>query len=328
MVVGNGEHDGEAALWRFQGQMHGNRPFYEGLNAKQFDRQTRWLIRVDGWDHGPFDAPDIRERIRDGRLTLRSEISEERDGRWRTVEDVTAFRTFCKHLVEEARERARVEEINRTESTVRRTHRVAGSLPYIALVVLFGGAGVAAFILTGGPAVQPSNYGSIFYQAELGQITPWARFTGEREHEWRFGSDAPEKSASQSARRKARRRARNERVYEDNSAEDVAVSFDFSDDGAAARQLTDADIHSEVMPKARRALKHCLESEVRQRPDLSEASFRFALLPSGRVAGARVVGAATGRMHACAKRALRGIRIAPFSGSARWVNMSVKVSVQ
>lgn len=302
---------------------------WNAAEFENFDARTRWLVRVDGFDYGPFTPDEVRERIRDGRVTLRSEIAEERDGRWVLLEEVEPFRELCDRLIEEEKERAHQAEMDKAETQVRRTHKLAWSVGNFGLLGLLLAGGVVAFFLASSKSVQPSNYGpDIFYEAELGRIEPWAQFTGERAHEWRFGPDAPVAVAA--APRKARR-ARgasfggSSAVYEDRTTDEV-MSFDFGDEEeGGGRPLSDAELNAAVVPKAKRLLEQCLLSEATRRSGVSGAQFRFAVLPTGRVSSARVLGAMSGKMHACTKQSLRSIHIAPFAGGARWIDLSLRI---
>lgn len=304
---------------------------WNAVDFQDFEAQTRWLVRIEGFDYGPFVPDEIRERIRDGRLNLRSEVCEERDGRWGFLEDVQPFRELCANLIEEEKERARQADMDKAETQVRRTHRLAWSVSHFGVVGVLLAGGVAAWLLASSPNLQPSNYGSdIYYEAELGRIEPWARFTGERAHEWRFGPDAPVVQAT-AARKPRARRARShggDSVYEDRSG-DEEMSFDFGDeDSEVSRRLTDAELNATVVPKAKGLLQKCLMAEQTRRPGVSSAEFKFAVLPTGRVSSAHVLGSMTGNMHACTKRSLRGIQIQPFAGGARWISLSLRISAQ
>lgn len=300
------------------------------MELQDFEARTRWLVRVDGFDYGPFSPDEIRERIRDGRVTLRSEICEERDGRWVLLEEVDPFRALCDRLIEEEKERARQAEMDKAETQVRRTHRLAWSVSHFGLLGALIAAGVAAFFLASSRTVQPSNYGAdVFYETELGRIEPWAQFTGERAHEWRFGPEAPAAVAAAPQKPRRPRRASyggSNAVYEDRTTDEV-MSFDFGEEEeGGGRRLTDAELNAAVVPKARRLLEQCLVAEAERRPGVSGAQFRFAVLPTGRVSSARVLGAMSGKMHACTRRSLRSIQIAPFAGGARWIDLSLRVA--
>jgi hypothetical protein len=304
---------------------------WSAAEFQDFERLTRWLVRVDGFDYGPFTPDEVRERIRDGRVTLRSEISEERDGRWLLLEEVEPFRALCEQLIEEEKERARQSEMDKAETQVRRTHRVATSVSHFGVVGLLVAGGIVAWLLASSKSLQPSNYGAdIFYETELGRIEPWARFTGERAHEWRFGPDAPV-AADATAPRAARRARRasyggGDGVYEDRTTDEV-MSFDFGDeDAGGGRTLGDTELNAEVIPKAKRLLERCLIAEAGRRPGVAGGQFRFAVLPTGRISSARVMGAMSGKMHACTKSSLRSIQIAPFAGGARWIDISLRLS--
>jgi len=304
---------------------------WSAAEFEDFEKQTRWLLRVDGFDYGPFTPAEMRERIRDGRVTLRSEVSEERDGRRVLLEEVDPFRELCERLIEEERERARQAELDKVETEVRRTNKVARSVWHFGLLGALVAGGIVAFLLASSKTIQPSNYGAdIFYEAELGRIEAWARFTGERAHEWRFGPDAPVAVAG-GERRKARRPRTSgyggsDAVYEDRTTDEV-MSFDFGDEEeTGGRPMSDAEINAAVVPRAKRLLEQCLIAEAGRRSGVSGAQFRFAVLPTGRVSSARVLGAVSGKMHACTKSSLRGIRIDPFAGGARWIDLSLRLS--
>ena len=297
---------------------------------KKFERTTRWLVRIDGFDHGPFKPSEVRERIRDGRLTLRSDICEERDGRWVVLEEIGPFNAFCEQLIEEAKERAKQEEMDRAETQVRREHKVAGNLPYFLLGGGLVAAAIAAYFLTRAPNMQPSNWGgaTIFQLRELGALEPWESFSGEREHAWRFGPEAPPADMSARKRRRSggRRVGGGDKIYEEGGEAPVEYTFDFGDEGGTARALTSAEIQGTIKPRAIGLLAPCLQAEATRRPDVQHATFRFTLLPNGRVAGPRVLGAMSGHMHSCTRRALRQVRVEPFSGGPRGISLSLSVT--
>lgn len=290
-------------------------------------KNLRWLVRVGAFDYGPFDVEEVTERIRDGRLTLRSEVCEEIEGRWVRLEEVPVLRDICLALIEEEKERRRQEEMDRTEQQVRRTHKIAWSFSHFGLIGVLVAAGVVVFLITSKPDRKPSGYDTgIFYLADLDKIEPWRRFAGQAEHEWRFGPDVPERLAAKKPRRRRSAGFASNKVYEDDSQAGFAMSFDFGDEEGGGRKLSEGEIEASVVPKARARLSRCLLREAERRAEVSSATFRFAVLPTGRLAGGKVLGKMSGKMHACVKSALRGIKIPPFSGAPRWVELPLSIS--
>ncbi len=293
--------------------------------------RQRWLVRGEGgFDLGPFTVDEIKQRILDGRFGLTTEVCPESSGGWTALGDVPPL----KNAYEKAQEELRLLEEHRTaervEQTVRRKHHLASRGSQIVLVSIVLLAAAVAVVLATHTERTPCGYAtSLYYETELGRIQPMASFAGERAHAWRFGADPPLSAPRQTQPRRPRRVAFGGELYEDDGGEPLIIDFDLTTtapDGQALRKVSRDILLAEIQPRAERLLAPCLEAEAAERPEVGEATFRFDVLPTGRIGRARAVGPFSGRMHNCVRTSMRRLQIEPFAGTPLSMRISLRVN--
>lgn len=314
--------------------------------ASRFERKTRWRFQRDGKDIGPFAPRDLRALMQKGEVTEDMQVFEEGTQKWHRVGDVPEFANYLFEIARDRQRQLEHAEHERAEAAVRTAHRTKGVISRVAVVGVLGVIGAASWIAFTSAATAPANLGKGLYRdLALGEVRPWTPPSDEMAYKLAIEPEPiPEKKAEKAVARKggARRSGDGETggngdggslVDTDRSGGAVvsgsnvtSMSFDDDDESGATRTLSGGEVQ-DVANRVAGKVRGCMAKEAQRRPDFRGATVGFSLDPSGSLTGVRITngGVVTSALVSCVRKATGSVRIEPFAGGGRRIEMPVAV---
>lgn len=285
------------------------------------DALERWTYRKSGMDYGPFSTHDIQELIKQHQIDGQTELYNVRTRERKPLDQWPAMARFrAEFLRQEAEERKRREvlhEVSRFERTVERQRK----LPIVLVVMIMIGGAVAYFIFEeASPSV--SAYPLDFFKELSIERLPLLT-----ESELATLRPQPQKTMEAPIKSKARKNGRSQSAPALELDVSSPVEVDLTGEEDDGRQLTMDDL-DRVQKSVSPGLVSCFREEAARRPEFEGGSVVLYVMGNGDVKLSRLATRppASAELGSCARRAVSGVKVPPFSGSAQVMNIPIYVS--
>ena len=277
---------------------------------------ARWLYEKGGVDYGPFNRKELLDKLFDEELTPETVVYDIETDRRRPLSEFAAFDEYLVKWVHEKADR----EVRRREMKALRAKKRKRQLAIgIAVSIFVGGGAIAggySYYLSTLPT--PVN-------AQLAQlVTPLRGVLPTME----LPDELPETFAEVKERRKKENRAKSaardrlERA-EIRREERLAASTTLNMGSKGGGKFDKNQVLRAVSTR-NSALAGCIQEEVRRDPSLKSVSVKVTIIPDGRLINVKLKGG-TSRGRSCVRRALKNLRVAPFSGTNRTITLPFMV---
>jgi len=300
--------------------------------ARKFSK-TRWLYQLNGRDIGPFTPSEIQDLMRKGELDTDTRVRLTSGQQWKPAGQIPEFSKFYEKVLFERNKAAQERALDAAENAVRDNRKlplyIARSVTGLLIIVglTFGYTRWQAQHGT-----TPSGFtDSLVKSLDINTVAARAYLDTAGQIQW------PSELVGQRAAKKGKRtRSRatggktlptRSRTADDLTPQKTAVTdFSFDSRTRTGRELSRADIRKvrgAIVPK----LVRCAQREANRKAGFPGTTVSFSIRPSGAVGRVRVGanGRRSGSFTACAKRAVNGVRVAPFDGGARTITVPLKV---
>ena len=269
-----------------------------------------------GVDYGPFNRKELLDKLFDEELTPETVVYDIETDRRRPLSE---FAAFDEYLVKWVHEKADREARRREMKTLRAKKRKRQLAIAIAVSVFAGGAAIAggySYYLSTLPT--PVN-------AQLAQlITPMRGVLPVME----LPEELPETFAEVTERRKRESRAKMAERDRIECAqirrEERLAAATTLDMGRKGSGKFDKNQVLRAVSTRNGALMGCIQEEVRRDPSLKKVTVKVTIIPDGRLINAKLKGG-TSRGRSCVRRALKNLRVAPFSGPNQKITLQFMV---
>ncbi len=293
------------------------------------DALERWTYRKNGMDYGPFSTKDIYDLVQRHDLDGDTELVNLRTHEKKRVADTARFGAWYRDwLIHEAEQKKRDEvlkEVSKLERVIVRRRKA----PWAVVVGLLVTGGIVAFFVLRPSATALADYRvAMFRDLPLEHL---AKFTAEEIAARRVvAAPKPEAVAKAAPRSKgaggARQGTSRSSAVDGNGAP-VMVDLSFDADDAGGQVLSGEDLDA-VQKKASPALIRCFREEAARRPDFRGGVVLLYLMGRGEVRLSRLNTdpAPSPELGACARGAVGGLHVPPFSGPAQVMEIPVYVT--
>lgn len=283
------------------------------------DDQERWLVRIDGVDYGPFDAPTVRKKLDAEEINEYTVTTDSVTGELADLIDVPYFTEYVIEYIPRRNQR-RLEEEQRRKDLVdevkKRSVRASFSVAFgaIGLAVL----GLVVMHLTGvlpfkdvmetvRPTPQPFPMEQVVRSYRFHFEVPEPEYQAITADQALVAS-LFEKKATGSSRSRSSSRDR----FDVDGTEEYTLDFDSS---KPASKLSQSEVNGTINKYASR-IGSCFQEEMRNNTNFKGATLRFSINPSGKTFSVRASsegGKLSSTAEGCLVRAVRSMRFPQFN---------------
>ncbi|GMV42804.1 MAG: hypothetical protein AMXMBFR64_45200 [Myxococcales bacterium] len=311
--------------------------------ASRFERKTRWRYQRDGKDIGPFSPKDLRTQMQKGDVDEDTQVFEEGQQRWVRVGDVPEFANYLFEVARERQRKTEHAEHERAEAAVRAGHKTRSWVSRVAILAALGVVGALSWVALTSASTAPANLArGMLRDPAFGEVRPWTAPTEQTGYRLTIEQEPlpEEKKVEKAAIRKPGRRTVDGEpepggaLVDTNQGDGAVVSgstvttmsFDDEDEGGATRALGSGEVQ-EVANKVAGKVRGCMAAEAQRRPEFRGATLAFSLEPKGSVGGVRILngGVVTSALVSCVRKATGSVRVEPFAGGGRRIEIPIAV---
>ncbi|HOI09066.1 MAG TPA: hypothetical protein PK313_01190 [Myxococcota bacterium] len=284
------------------------------------DALDRWMYRKHGMDFGPFTSREIEALIAKRELWSDTEVYNQRKRQWFRVAEVAKFQDYIDEATRKEAEERRRQEAEADTATVERQARRSHRLPLVLGLGLAVAGGVAAFFLLRPPPPVLAGYPTHFFRdLSFQALEPMSEMRAEPISIQAGRDGAPEPVV--------RRRTNGSRTRADGTltAPELDLSYD-AEAGSGGRELTQQDI-GRIQQGVTGGLVRCFRAEYDRNPEFEGGTVHLYLINKGQVAVSRVSTRPnpSADLIGCVKAATSGVRLAPFSGANRIMEIPIYI---
>jgi hypothetical protein len=314
-----------------------------GKAGARFERKTRWRYQRDGKDFGPFSPSDLRTRMSNGEISEDTQVFEEGQQRWFRLGDVPEFAAAMFEIARERQRKLEHQQHEQVEAAMRSAHKTRGWISRVAIVAVLAAAGGTAWIVMNAHSGTPAAFAKSMYKTlELGEVHEWTPPTAESGFKLPIDKEIlpevakPEKAARKSSGKRgdsASGSASGGGLVDSDKSGGAVVSgssvttMSFDDDSESGSRTLGAGEVQEVANRVAGKARGCFAAEVQRRPEFRGATLSFSIQPSGTLGGVRLQegGMVTSALVSCVRKATGGVRIDPFAGGGRRIEIPIAV---
>lgn len=284
--------------------------------------QERWLLRRDGTDYGPFDAPTVREKLEAEEVTEYTVIVDSFTGELCELVDAPYFADYVidfiprrnqKHREIEERRQELVQEVKKR--SVRASFSVALGAIILAAIGLLGLhiSGVLPFkdvIETISPTPKEFPFNQVVRNYRFHFEVPEPEYQSISADKNLVASLFAPPSKSK-PRRQGKSGGSNDRF--DTGDEEYMIDFDAGE--GPERKLTQQEVN-DTMGKYSHKIGACFQEEMRSNANFKGATLRFSINPNGKTFSVRASttgGKLSSSAEGCLVRAVRSMRFPTFN---------------
>lgn len=284
------------------------------------DALDRWMYRKHGMDFGPFMTRELQALIEKREVWADTEVYNQRKRQWFRVIEVPRFKEFIDEATRKEAEERRRQELAADTAVVERHARRSHRLPLVIGSVLIVAGGIAAFFLLRPPPPVLAGYPVHYYRnLSLQALEPMQEMRAEP-----IRIEADEEDARPVARRRT-----NGRTRASTSGELAVPELDLSYDahaGSGGRELTQQDI-GRIQNGVTGGLVRCFKAEYDRNPTFEGGTVHLYLINKGSVAVSRIRTRPnpSSELIGCVKSATSGLRLEPFAGANRIMEIPIYI---
>jgi hypothetical protein len=275
-------------------------------------------------DYGPFSTHDVHELIKKHEIDGQTELFNLRHKERKPLDRWPSFARYrAEFLKQEAEEKKRLEvlhEVSRLERVVKRQRR----MPWAVVAGLAVAGGVIAYFVFRPPTPVLAGYPSSYFRD-----LAFERLAPVTEADLAALRPAPkveEVKVAPKARPRVASGAQGGTLELDRA---TPIEVDLTDEPAdsGGRQIASEDL-DRVQKKVSPGLIRCFREEAERRPGFEGGSVLLYVMANGDVRVSRLATRphASADLGRCARGAVAGLRVPPFSGPAQVMDIPIYVS--